>query len=89
MRLIINHESPNRRLNQTPDVMHFLPKPLAAFVRWNVHQFVLLSDNYRPKQKDSGLNFLKDTNIIQNLVWSICSGMMVANKFEFCEPPRL
>jgi hypothetical protein len=37
---------PNHRLNQTPDVMYFLPKPLAALVRWNVHQFVMLNDHY-------------------------------------------
>ena len=30
------------------------------------------------KQKDSGLNFLKDTNIIQNLLLSLFLGMMVA-----------
>jgi len=41
-----------------------------------------VAHNY-PKQKDSGLNFLKDTNVIQNLVWSIFSGMMVARWLNF------
>jgi hypothetical protein len=41
-----------------------------------------VADNY-PKQKDSGLNFLKDTNSIQNLIWSICIGMMVARWLNF------
>jgi ABC-type transport system involved in Fe-S cluster assembly fused permease/ATPase subunit len=36
------------------------------------------------KQKDSGLNFLKDTNIIQNLIWSLCLGMMVAISARVC-----
>jgi hypothetical protein len=38
---------------------------------------------YYPKQKDSSLFFLKDTNVIQNLIWSICSGMMVAKYLRF------
>jgi len=29
------------------------------------------------------LNFLKDTNIIENLVWSICPGMVVAKWLIF------
>jgi hypothetical protein len=41
-----------------------------------------LNDHY-PKQKDSGLNFLKDTNVIQNLEWSIFSGMMIARWLNF------
>ena len=34
------------------------------------------------QKKYSGLNFLKDTNVIQNLVWSISSGMMVAKRLS-------
>jgi hypothetical protein len=34
-------------------------------------------------KKDSGLNFLKDTNVIQNLIWSICLGKMVARWLSF------
>lgn len=38
--------------------------------------------NY-PKQKDSGLNCLKDTESIQNL--SICSGLMVTKALFFLQ----